>query len=179
MSEAIIYKVVCNKTSNVYYGSTTNDIKTRMYYHKSQYKRYKQGKRKYKDTISVILELNDYSVSIVEKIQYNEYKEVLNREGFYIEKFDCVNKVKPARTRKQWREEHKQKQKEYMKDYMSKEENKQRKKKLDREYYNKIKDKLLEKVECECGSIVVRNGLTRHKKTSKHFKYINNKNIDV
>jgi len=48
-----------------------------------------------------------------------------------------------------------------------------------KEYYQKNKEKILEKKErdrkkvtCDCGSIIINTCLTRHKKSKKHLKYL-------
>ena len=38
-------------------------------------------------------------------------------------------------------------------------------------YYNKNKDKINEKITCECGSIINKSKLKKHKQTKKHMKY--------
>lgn len=43
----------------------------------------------------------------------------------------------------------------------------------DEEFKKRHKEYLKTKVECECGAIVMRANLTRHKYTPKHQKYMN------
>ena len=54
--------------------------------------------------------------------------------------------------------------------------NLEEKRRKDREHYHKHKDKYLtrdkEKVECVCGAVVCRGGMSEHKKTKKHQKYL-------
>ena len=65
--------------------------------------------------------------------------------------------------------------KDYKKQYRIDNQNKIKEKK--KQYYNDNKDKINEKkkvkVECECGSVVRKGDLTRHKKSKKHQNYIN------
>ena len=63
----------------------------------------------------------------------------------------CVNKFVPLRTKKEYRDEHKEKIKKY--------------------YQNK-KEYFLEKINFECGSSISRPHISRHYKTNKHLEYL-------
>ena len=69
-----------------------------------------------------------------------------------------------------------QDRKEYWQEYYQK--NKQKKIEQSQEYYQKNKQRILEqekqKIECDCGSIVRRSGITRHNRSIKHIEYLNN-----
>jgi hypothetical protein len=41
-----------------------------------------------------------------------------------------------------------------------------------KEYYQKNKEKCNQKIECECGSVIYKRYITRHTKTKRHQKYI-------
>ena len=42
-----VYRIICNKTGLTYYGSTTqNNLSQRLAEHRSDYKRFKEGKSK-------------------------------------------------------------------------------------------------------------------------------------
>ena len=65
---------------------------------------------------------------------------------------------------------------EYMKTY--REEHKEKIKEYNQSYYQKNRDKWLylnEKVNCECGRQVNRNGLKRHMRNNIHKKYMDKK----
>ena len=47
-----------------------------------------------------------------------------------------------------------------------------------KEYYKKNKNKLLKKVECTCGSIVAQAAYTRHLKSKKHLKFVDNTELE-
>ena len=40
------------------------------------------------------------------------------------------------------------------------------------EYYHKNKEKLNKKIECECGVVINKSSITRHIKTKRHQKYM-------
>ena len=47
-----------------------------------------------------------------------------------------------------------------------------------KDYYKKNKNKLLKKVECTCGSIVAYAAYTRHLKSKKHLKFVDNTELE-
>tara|TARA_R110001632_G_scaffold33911_1_gene86750 strand:- start:2259 stop:2903 length:645 start_codon:yes stop_codon:yes gene_type:complete len=79
---------------------------------------------------------------------------------------------------KQYYENHKEERNEYSKQYQEshKEEIIEKQKKKYETHKEDISEKNKEKVECECGCIITYGNLTKHKKTHKHLKLVNNKN---
>ena len=61
-------------------------------------------------------------------------------------------------------------QKEKIKAY--REANKEKIKAYQKVYRENNKEKISEKITCECGSVVRRSDLAKHKKTAKHLKII-------
>ncbi len=51
----------------------------------------------------------DYSYCVVEEVEYENKWELHNRERYYIENFECVNKNIPTRTRKEYDQDNKEK----------------------------------------------------------------------
>ena len=99
-----IYKIVCNKTNLVYYGSTTKQyLSERLTYHRSNYKRYLNKQYHFISSFKV-LENNDYNIILVEIFKCNSKDELLQKERFYIENNSCVNKNIPSRTQKEYNE---------------------------------------------------------------------------
>ena len=92
--------------------------------------------------------IENCKIVLLENVNANSKDEMLAREAYYIRNFKCINKNIPLR-----------KVNEFM-----------------NEYYKKNKDKLSEKVTCECGSICRKDGFSDHKKTKKHIDFINNQN---
>jgi len=104
----IIYKITCNVTNLCYVGSTKTTLEKRVQQHVYDIK-YE------KCTSHQVLKHNDYSYIILEECDDDI---LLKREGFYQQKFECVNKNISGRTkeeysktkkmveyRKKWREE--------------------------------------------------------------------------
>jgi len=144
-----IYQLKNTTTNKIYIGSTTRDLKTRLREHKSLYTSGKTKKEKsyllFNDTDNVIIEL-------LENVNCKNKKELHNRELHYIQSLECINKYNPTRDNKQYYQETKKALINY---HNNKEE---------------INKKRLEKITCECGAIVSKAGLGRHKKTIKHIK---------
>ena len=68
---------------------------------------------------------------------------------------------------KQWRDNNKEKDKEYRENIKGK------KKEYDKEYRENIRDKINEKNTCGCGCVIIRNNSKRHERTKKHMDLIN------
>jgi len=47
-----------------------------------------------------------------------------------------------------------------------------------KDYYKKNKNKLLKKVECSCGSVTAYAAYTRHLKSKKHLKFVDNTELE-
>ena len=163
-----------SKIGNVrYYGSTVQTLKQRLTKHKTDKKRYEEGKKTSYKTSYQILDYDDYEISLVQVFSCRSKKELETRERWYIENNECVNKFIPTRTKKEyyeehkeeinernkkWYDEHRQKVKEYNKEYhqRNKQERSQQKKKYREEhkerilqqkkdYYEKNKEQISEK----------------------------------
>ena len=177
--EGKIYKIVCNITNEVYYGSTIKTLNKRLTVHKKE------------NCISrKILNRGDYKIELIKDYPCNSKWELEEEEGKYIRENECINIAIPHRTKeerqiymknfnKTYSEENKEKRKQYI------EQNREHINKKTREYYENNKEKKLlwnktyrekniekfkEKIKCECGALVNKKGLTRHKKTLKHKK---------
>jgi len=150
-----IYKIVCNKTGLQYFGSTTKKhICQRITAHKDDLKSWKKGTRKSKCTSSKILENDDYYYELVENYPCESKDQLTSRECFWIRNNDCVNKVIPHRTKKEYRQDNKERIAEKTKEYYEKhketidewgkkyrEENKERKSDYDKQRYKDNSDK--------------------------------------
>eukprot|EP01050_Picozoa_sp_SAG11_P021856 SAG11_NODE_3981_length_2121_cov_536.604847_3_plen_164_part_00 len=99
-----IYKIVCNITGLVYVGSTTKPrLSQRLASHVGAYKRYKRGEHDSNYVTSFkVLENNDYDIILLENVNCNCKDELFARERYYFDTIDCVNKMTPGRTHKEW-----------------------------------------------------------------------------
>jgi group I intron endonuclease len=150
---ASIYGIRCLSTGEVYIGSTI-DFKKRQRDHKAP----SNG------CISKqIIERGNYEFYIIEEC---DVEQKLIRERFHIENTDCINKRVPLRTKKEYKDSHKEEIKEYRNLH-----------KDERKYYDKhryqlnkeqIKQKHSEIINCECGCKITKGRLSTHRKSTKH-----------
>ena len=104
-----------------------------------------------------------------------------------VKEYGKKNKEQIASQSKEYYEENKEKIKERVKEYGKKNKEKiiekgkeyyeKKKEKLvakSKENYEKNKENLAEKMTCECGCIVSKSCLYKHKQSAKHIKLINN-----
>ena len=177
----LIYKICCldPEIKDIYVGSTCN-FKRRKHQHKSniicmnnkEYKTYKY------EFIRDHGGWENWDMVQIESFPCGTKRELGTRERFWLESLGTtLNKSIPTRNKEEY--------KEYIKEYRKANQDKLKKKdkvyreanqdKL-KEYYKANKEQIFnkrkEKVTCDCGSIVVKHGLSRHKKTAKHQAYI-------
>jgi hypothetical protein len=104
-----IYKLTNSDESLVYIGSTTQPLCERKAGHRAKYKIWKRGKSKKHVTSFNIFEANedDVNIYLIEAYPCNSKEELHAREGYYIRQMECVNKVIPRRTQKEYRKDNK------------------------------------------------------------------------
>lgn len=134
-----IYKLTSPSCDKVYVGSTILPLPQRLSRHKNCYKMYLDGKFKYITSYEIIKNGN-FKIELLESYPCNTKKELTDRERHWIDTTNCINKVLPGRTKKEWYLDNKtlclRRQKEY---------DDQRRPKLrayHRNYYKINKDKL-------------------------------------
>lgn len=134
-----IYKLV-NRNGMIYIGSTCQSLTKRKCVHKSDYNAYLKGNSK-SMTTSIELFKNDpngVDIVLIEKYPCNDKMELHKRERYWIECMDCINKIIPTRTKKEYLKDNADKIKEYDKKY--REENKDKIKKYREENKDKIRE---------------------------------------
>lgn len=151
-----IYQIIC-PSGLKYIGSTTTSLVKRFSSHKQKYRCWKEGN--YNKTTSFILfEKDGLENSKIELIEYypcDSKKELEKKEGEYIMKVECVNKILAGR---EWTSEYHEKLKKYWNDYHKnhrehdierykkyQEKNKEKIKEMRSKYYNQHKDQINEK----------------------------------
>lgn len=135
-----IYKIVCNETGLCYVGSTIEkSLANRLSGHKTQYKKYLEGKTNYITSFKV-LEHDNYYIELICQAPCNSKDELTAIEGQHIRQTDCVNKRIEGRTKKQYREDNHyiimQKKNKYYQD------NKEQLKKKNKQYYQDNKEQI-------------------------------------
>ncbi len=193
-----IYKIECNVTGLLYIGSTCKKkLSQRMSEHRSNYKKYLNGKKKYYSVFKV-MENKDYVIILIEDFPCNSKDQLFARERYYTNEIECVNIRKNQGRRlelgekqysKLYYETNIDKIKDYKKEYREKntdklkikykeyyDENTEKIKIRSKKYYDenteKIKVKNQEKFTCTCGSNYTYNHRLRHMKTKKHLKFL-------
>ncbi len=145
-----IYKITNGELD--YYGSTTKKLNERLSGHKYNIKN--------SPNISVnkVMSNGNYTIELIEELECENINELRQREKYYIENFDCVNKTIPAQTRKEVNKRYRNNNKDKIKDY-----------------YNEV-IKIQRRTQfkfCECCNVkVLRNGFWGHTKSKKHKKNI-------
>ena len=168
-SKGKIYKIECNTTGEVYYGSTIEHYMCdRMTKH-----RYDAKKR---ETITAhkILNRGNYNYKVVEYFPCNNKTELQTRERWWIENNVCINRNIPLQTRAEYYEKNRDERMKGMREYY--ENNKERLLKQQQEYRQNnielVKSKENEKFTCECGGQYTRTNKSQHIKTKKHQDFI-------
>lgn len=160
---AKIYKIVCNNTGKQYIGSTTQKfLSQRLAQHKSIQNHSCKSRE--------IIEGGNYSIVLVELCPCNSKDELHKRERHFIETLDCINKIIPGRTQKEYYEENKERVLEQQKEYYK--ANKEHLCERKKEYYEDNKEKKNEKHNCECGGKYTTVHKLRHMKSKKHLDYL-------
>ena len=148
---AKIYKIINDSMPElVYYGSTCNTFNRRLNNHKNNPN---------KCSSKVLFEYGKPQMILIEKYPCKDLLELKQRERFYIENNECINKVVPLQTKKEWKEANRlelcNKQKEYYKQNST-----------------LIKTKHSTVFKCDCGGKYTYAHKSRHIKSKKHLKFI-------
>ena len=197
--EGKIYKIYNTINDEIYIGSTTQKLCERMAQHRSKHRNECPVALVYKAFNEHGVE--NFFIELVEKCPCNDKDELRKKEGEYIRALKPVlNKNIAGRTKQDYEVEHKEAIAKRKKEY--RERDIQRYSQKQKEYYNSnteaIKQrhkefrnnnieyekqrhkKYYEEVskqsfECECGCVVKRGCLSRHRKTKKHIELMKDK----
>ena len=159
-----IYKIISNYTDDIYIGSTTQKLCKRLSNHKECFKCYNKGTKKDYLTSYKIVQYEDAQIILIEDYPCDNKQKLEARERHFIELNNCVNKVIPTRTFKEYRDDNKQHFKEIKKDWDVKN------KVHIMDYKKKYKSII---ITCDCGAKNSIDNQARHLKTDKHKKLIN------
>ena len=163
-SKGVIYKIECNLTNDVYYGSTTSTYLS---------KRLGQHKKDRRCRAINIIDRGNFNCKIIEVYPCKNKTELQARERWWIENNVCINKQLPGRTQQEWVENNKEKIKQQQSEWY--EANKDKIIERVKQHYQDNKDKINEKFTCECGGSYTRRSKSIHCRTKKHLEYISDK----
>ena len=174
-SKTIMYKIVCFDLNikDCYVGHTTDYIR-RKTQHKRRCNNINDKGYNYK-LYQFIRENGGYEnwdMIKIEDYNCNTKLDASKRERELIETLNAtLNSQIPSRTMKEYNEVNLNNIKEYKKEWY--EVNREIIKEKKKEYRNKNADKINEKIKCECGAIINKNCMARHRITQKHQIIIN------
>ena len=149
-----IYCIKSHQTNLVYYGSTTQLLCTRMAKHKDQCKRYLAGTKNYITSYEII-KYEDAYIQLLENYPCDSREELNARERYYIENNDCSNKYIPGRSKKEYRETHRE-----------------QKQIVSQLYYERMKEIRKIKFDCACCGKYTNASKLKHMATKKHQDYL-------
>lgn len=186
-SKSKIYKITDKGYNECYYGSTIQPLSKRIGKHRSDYKRYKEGKQNNSLTSFILFDkygLENCKIELVEEVECKTKEELHQREGFYIKNNECVNKVIAGRT---WKEYYKDNRhcliqktinwNSLHKNYTKENNKKWRENNTEYDIQRK-KDWGNDLVMCDiCKREYKRNIITKHNKTNKHQNLLKTNNI--
>jgi hypothetical protein len=153
-SKGKIYKIESLSTGLVYIGSTCQPLSVRLGGHSRDFKQYKNGTKHFTTSFKV-LECDDYKILLIEDYPCDRKEQLLAREGEWIRKIDCVNKIIPGRTDKQYRRDNDDKIKEYGKQWRQDNAN-----------------KINAKNNCDCGGYFTYAHKSQHINTIQHQHFL-------
>ena len=111
----MIYRLWCKNTLKTYYGSTTGNISNRLAEHEHKFK------NGIKHSSADIIANGNYRIEEVELVDYEDKKELRERERIYITNDkNCINRNIPNRTAQDWRLDNPEYNKEYYKQHKDK-----------------------------------------------------------
>ena len=140
-----IYRISDNDNNECYIGSTCKYyLSSRMSMHRSKFKAYKEGEYGFCTVFKLFEQygVEGCKIELIEEYPCQSNAELLKRECEHIKANTCVNKFMPARTRKEYVEDNKDKIAECQRKY--REENKELISERSKQYREKFKEKLME-----------------------------------
>jgi hypothetical protein len=144
-----IYALKSYEGDDIYIGSTTQLLSKSLYEHKKKYKT-RDGAT---SSVKLFEKYDKVFIELIEEVECENAEQLKKIKGKYIIKYCdvCVNINISGRTKKEYRDENKEKMKKYQSEY---------------------KKKLEVKITCECGSKIRTDCKKRHIKSNKHLKHI-------
>jgi len=138
-----IYRLWSPSQNIIYIGSTTQVLSQRLGGHLKEKRTYDKDNTKKHMTSFLVLECEDYKIELLEEYACNNKQQLEKKESEYIRNNDCVNKVIPDRTRKEYYNDNIDKYKEQFKQYRI--DNIENIRERENKYYQDNKDKISER----------------------------------
>jgi hypothetical protein len=168
-----VYKLWSTQTADIYIGSTKERyLGNRLSKHKWGYKKYILDKQHYVTSYEIV-KYDDCKIECLEVIEFNDIVELRAKEGQYIRELNCVNKVIPGRTHKEWDNDNKEARLKIKKKYRDNNKDKAA------EYYQSTKEGRQVMIKCECGKDVMKCSMARHIKQKQHLQNIESYTVEI
>tara|TARA_R110000772_G_scaffold268128_1_gene394221 strand:+ start:98 stop:610 length:513 start_codon:yes stop_codon:yes gene_type:complete len=159
-----IYKIV-DKNNLIYIGSTTQDLRERFWSHRKINNNCKTKK----------MDRDSLKIELILDFPCNSKKELWDKEKEYVNELECINRIVPNQTRKEYY--HKNVDKIKIQQKITYQKHKEKRKEEKRNWYASLSEsdkkeyleKRKEKIVCECGELTNKKGISRHKKSKKHI----------
>ena len=142
--------------------------------HRSDLKSYKRGKKRLLCTSREIVKFDDAKIILIEMFPCGSKAELFARERYWIEILNCVNKIVPGRSDKEYREDNKERISKNQKLY--RERNIAKLSKYSKIYRKTNKEAIrqheLKKEVCDCGKTFTHCNKARHGRSKLHQSYL-------
>ena len=164
--EGKIYKIYNTVNDGIYVGSTTLKLCERLRDHR---RRYRTQAYTHLLLYKAFAEygVDNFYIELIEKCPCNDKDEAHKKEGWWIRELrPSLNKAPPGRTKQEYQE--------YYKTYFSEcnktlyKNNKDIILETAKSRYQANKEDRLQKVQCECGCVIAKSSLWKHKESKKH-----------
>ncbi len=172
-----IYSIRSYQTDKIYIGSTVQPLHKRLHKHRSQYKKYEEGKSTI--TSFEILKYDDNYIELLEEYACTNSNQLHRREGELIRQYAniAVNFRIEGRTVKEYMAEPEIKERYSVNRQKYYEKNYDHMNDQSKQYYTENKERILtarteNTYTCECGSSLTHVSKPRHNRSAKHLKYL-------
>ncbi len=141
-SQGKIYRLTCANLDLVYYGSTVQTLKERLKGHRVKYNAFKSGKLRHIYSSFKLFEVGDVEIELVIDCSCQSKRELEEVEQTFIDNDECVNDRRSFMTKENNREN----QLNYMKNYSLTEEQLYNKRQYNKEYMRQLRLKQKTKI---------------------------------
>ena len=185
--EGKIYKIYNTVNDEIYIGSTIRKLSERM----AEHRRRINGRYLQFPIYKAFREhgVENLYIELVEKCPCNDKDELRKKEGEYIRELKPSLNIRIAgRTKNEYDDDNREHKTEYYqnnKEYITqqhkqyRENNKEDIKEQKKQYYDINKERITqhkaEKIKCECGCVITRGCLWRHRQSKKHIELMKDK----
>ena len=174
-----IYKITNDFNDNICIGSTCDTLDKRMIRHKMDYQKH-PNRLLYK--LMNEIGFSRFKIELLENFPCSDKYELLQKEAEYIRQYEkqkLLNMEIPNRSYKEWYHDNKEHKLNYRKEYYDKNKEviTEKNKAYREDNKEEIKIRRSEKYTCECGSVILKDTLARHKRCQKHIDFVNKTGI--